>query len=129
MIIAVDCETQGLDARKFLQGCVIKENRQNKIFYEKEKMWNYIKELARKERKRGKVLNIYAHNHEYDFYSYTDPTEKGIIIHNTKPFIATYKENGKDLIKFLDTHGIYKMSLEKAGKLIGEKKNRNTKQI
>ena len=122
MIIAVDCETQGLDASKFVQGCLIKESGKTEIFYNKNIMWQYIKELAKKERKRQRILTIYAHNHEYDFYAYANLNDKGFTIHCTRPFIATYSENGQEMIKFLDTLGIYKMSLSKAGKLINQHK-------
>ena len=124
MIAAVDCETLGLDCTKFLQGCIVKENGSNKILYDKKEMWNYIKELGKSESKRGKLLNLYAHNHEYDFYTYADMTDSGITIHCTNPFIATYYDNdvNKETIKFLDTMGIYKMSLAKAAKIIGDEK-------
>lgn len=64
MIITLDCETQGLDATKFITGCIMKENGSKKHYYTKRKMWEAILELGEKEHKRKKVLNVYAHNHE-----------------------------------------------------------------
>lgn len=133
MIIGVDIETYEkkdkygayepvLDARKFICGAIIKETGKKKLFFKKEDLWNYIIELGKKEKKRGKVLSVYAHNHEFDFNGYADFKDKNLKIISSNPFIASYQINGEDYIKFLDTYAIYRMPLKKVGEVIGIKK-------
>ena len=38
MIVAIDIETQGLDARKFLLGTLVFENEKSEVFYNKHAM-------------------------------------------------------------------------------------------
>lgn len=92
MILAVDCETQGLDATKFIAGCITNENLSSKIFYDKKELWNYILDKGKKCQEQKKVLNVYAHNHEYDFYCYADLTDENIKIYSSspRPFIVSY---------------------------------------
>lgn len=128
MIASVDIETEGLDARKFVCGTVVKDSSETAmVFKDKKLMWEYIKELGEKQRKRGKVLNLYAHNHAYDYYGYADLRDKRNVIYADRPFIVTrkgkyvHKERLKELevIKFLDTWAIFKMSLAQLGEMIG----------
>ena len=72
MIIAVDIETRGLDARKFLMACLIKDSGKKKFFYDKSDLWEYIIELGKKEMRRGKALTVYSHNAQFDFYGYAN---------------------------------------------------------
>ena len=118
MLAVVDIETAGLDARKFVTACLMKENGKKKHFYKKEDLWNYIIDLGHKEAKRGKVLNLYAHSHEYDFYGYADLKDKNIEFFCFRPFIANYTIKGKRIINFLDSNGIFRMSLKKLGDVI-----------
>jgi len=121
MIAVVDIETRGLDAREFVTACLIKENGKKKHFYSKEELWEYIKDLGIKEMKRKKVLNLYAHNHEFDFYGYADLNDEHLKFFSFRPFIASYEIDGKRAINFLDSLAIFKMSLEKV-EMIGMKK-------
>ena len=118
MLAVVDIETRGLDARKFLTACLMKENGKKKHFYSKEELWKYILDLGEKERKRKRVLNLYAHNHEYDFYGYADLNDPNLEFFSFRPFIANYKVNGKRSVNFLDSMAIFKMSLAKLGHLV-----------
>jgi len=118
MIISVDIETCGLDATKFIMGCLIKENGVKEVFYKKEDMWNYIIELGKKEAKRKKVLNVYAHNHSFDFHGYADLNDPKIVWFCMRPFIAAYKHEGREIIKFLDSLAIFRMNLKSVGELI-----------
>lgn len=122
MLAVVDIETRGLDARNFVTACLIKENGKKKHFYSKEELWKYILELGRKEMKRKKVLNLYAHNHEYDFYGYADLTDTSLQFFSFRPFIANYTIDGKKAINFLDSFAIFKMSLKKLGEMVGLEK-------
>lgn len=122
MFIAVDVETQGLDARKFLMGSLVKESGRKEVFYNKKDLWNYIIELGKKERQRGKVLTVYSHNAQYDFYSYADLSDIHLKFYNFKPFICSYIEDEKEIIKFLDSMALFRMSLESLGNIIGFKK-------
>lgn len=124
MICSCDIETQGLDARKFLMGTLIREDRINKpeVFFDKKDMWQYILELGRACKKRERILNLYAHNHNYDFHGYADLKDKNIQWFCQSPFIASYKENGKETVKFLDTYAIFKMPLKELGEMTGLEK-------
>lgn len=129
MIIAVDIETQGLDATKFLMGAIYKENGTHKVFYDKKELWNYIIELGKREAKRQRMLSVYAHNAQYDFYGYADITDPNITYYSHNPFIASYKHEGKEIINFLDLMGIYRMSLAKVGEIIGIEKKEMPEQF
>ena len=122
MIIAIDIETAGLDARKFVVACLMKENGKTKVFYKKEDLWNYIIDLGMKEKKRKKVLTIYSHNAQYDFYGYANVKDRNLKWYSHRPFIVSYMNGDKEIIKFLDTLSIYKMPLQKIGEIIGLKK-------
>lgn len=118
MICAVDIETSGLNAQKYILGCVITErNKSPQIFNSPNKMWNYIKELGKKEAKRDKSLFVYGHNHEYDFYGYAQLEDSNIKYYSLNPFIAQYEN-----IYFLDSFAIYRMSLKEVGNIIGHSK-------
>ena len=65
MIIAIDTETQGLDCRKFIMGCLVTETGNTEVFAKKEDMWYRIVQLGIAEAKKGKVLYVYGHNHNY----------------------------------------------------------------
>lgn len=90
-------------------------------------MWNYIIKKGKTEEKRGKVLYLYAHNAKYDFYSYANISDKHIRIYNHDPFIASYRNNGKEIIKFLDTMALWRTSLKNIGDTIGPPNNNNNK--
>lgn len=122
MIIAVDTETRGLDTREFVCGSLVTEKGREEIFYNRTDMFNTIINIIEKEIKRGKKTYIYAHNHEYDWYTYARDnwTKKGIKYLNFHPFIVIYKDKGY----FLDSHAIFSMSLEKLGIMIGQPKGK-----
>lgn len=133
MNIAIDCETEGLDATKFVMSALIKEDRRKPIyFYNKKDMWDYIITLGKKLMKHKKVLNVYAHNHRYDFFCYVDINDPNITIMSEKPFIASYsfpvfdvklsEQVMKQQIYFLDTWAIFKMPLRELARLIGLEK-------
>lgn len=128
MLCAVDTETYEqkdgiyypiLDTTKFVAGCIYKQNGTHKIYYDKQQFWEYILNLAQTETERNKHLTIYSHNQQYDFSAYVPITDPNIEIINVQPFIANYKINGKEAIKFLDTFPLFRMTLEKASQLIG----------
>jgi len=122
MIIAVDTETQGLNARRFLMGSIVKTKGREEVFYSKEKMYKRIIELGEQERKRGKLLTVYAHNHLYDYIAYSNLHDKKNHFYSERPFIVTHIDNNKEVVKFLDSLSIFKMSLEEAGKILGYQK-------
>lgn len=97
----------------------MRESGSKKHFDSKKSLWDYVLYLGRLEAKRNRVLNIYAHNHEFDFYGYADLSDKNLQFLSFNPFIAEYRINGKKAINFLDSYGIFKMPLEQLGKLIG----------
>ena len=122
MLAVVDIETQGLDATKFVTACLLLENGKKEHFYTKEDLWNRIVELGEKEHKRNRVLNLYGHNHEFDFYGYADLTNTHLQFFSFRPFIASYSIKGKRAINFLDSLAIFRMSLKKLGDMIGLEK-------
>lgn len=123
MILAVDIETQGLNATKFLCGATMKETGKKELFYDKNELWNYIINLGYKERRRKRTLTVYAHNHEFDFYGYADLNDSNIVINSTNPFIVSYIVDGKVLVKFLDSMSLYRaLPLSKVGEIIGLEK-------
>ena len=123
MDVAIDIETQGLDATKFIMGCIMRESKRNKIYYDKHDMWLELIRLGKQEKKRGKVLNVYGHNLGYDFYGIADLEDKGIHYFCERPFIAEYKnKEGETIIHFIDNMGIYRKALAKVGEMIGFEK-------
>lgn len=137
MDIAVDVETYYKKNGKFvpdlnapfLLGVIMISERNHKVFMKKEDMWDFILELGVKEARRGHTLNVYGHNHAFDFYKYGDYNDKNISHFSESPFIKAYKKDKRDvgiqedgkkeIIKFLDTYALYKMPLKKMGDLIG----------
>lgn len=123
MIISVDIETRGLDAREFVLGCIY-DGHGTLFFYEPSAMWNYIMELGNKMRKYKKNLYVYAHNHAFDFVGYARDSwveafkEENLKIISTNPFIVRYADN----VYFLDTMAFYPMSLQKVGEIVGLEK-------
>lgn len=120
MIIAVDTETRGLDTRKFVCGTMVKEDGTEEVYMTRTEMFNAIIDLIESEKKRGHKVYIYAHNHEYDWYTYARDNwnKEGIQYLNFKPFIVIYKGSGY----FLDSYSLFKMSLDKLGMATGMKK-------
>lgn len=130
VIGAVDIETQGLDARKFLMGHIkLEDRKKGRTFYDKTELWEYIKRLGYQEFKRRKVLNLYAHNAVYDFNGYADLTDPDITYYCHRPFIASYSYHNREGIKFLDTFSLFKMSLAKIGLLVGLPKLETPQQL
>ena len=135
MIIAIDIETRGLDATKYITGGLLKENNKKcEIYRNKKDLWNKVLELGFKEAKRGKVLNVYSHNAQYDTAGYVDLNDKHLVFFCNRPFIWAYRLSseecdkynikheegkGKEIIKFLDTWAIFRMSLKQLGNMIG----------
>lgn len=119
MIIAVDTETRGLNATKFVCGCVATE-KGTKEFFTPIETYDYIIDLVEREAKRGHKTYVYGHRHEYDFYAYAKDRyrEKGWRYLNFNPFIAIWKNKGY----FLDSHSLFKMSLKELGLSIGLQK-------
>ena len=127
VIITLDVETKGLNAQEFILGCVLNERKKEKWFYKPDDMWNHIVERGQKLKKHKKKLHVYAHNHQFDFYSYAQNNllnEKLKFI-SFRPFIAIYDEN----IYFLDTMAFYPMSLERVGEIVGLKKLETPKEL
>ena len=136
MILGLDCETQGLSG-KMIACCIYKSKEVHYILNSKDEIWAKLIELAQKEAKRGKVLYLYAHNMKFDFYKIVNWNLKGLAIKNDTPFIAEYsvkydksiRKSKEATIKFLDTWGLYRMSLKSAGKLIGEEKGELSEEL
>lgn len=138
MIIAIDTETKGLDATQYVLGCLIKEGKAKpEIYLNKEDLWKRVLNLAYSEAKRGKNLNVYSHNAQYDTAVYVNLEDPHLIFFSNKPFIWGYKisirecieygipftktdekREGKEIIKFLDTMAIFKGSLSKIGEML-----------
>lgn len=127
MIAAVDIETKGLDATQFVMGCLMLEGKRSpEIYNDKNKLWERIIDLGRKEQARGKTLNLYAHNAAFDFYGYADIKDRNITWFCHRPFIVAYRQPRLDepgvkqeIIKFLDTLSIFKMPLKSLGAAVG----------
>ena len=124
MIAAVDIETQGLDARKFVLGVLMTDRKRNNTerFFSKRDLWYRILELGHEERRKKRILTVYAHNHQFDFYGYADLEDRNVHFLSTDPFIVNYVVDGRVMIKFLDTFALYRMSAAKMGELVGLKK-------
>jgi len=124
LIIAIDIESAGLDATKFIMGCLMKQGcKKPEFFYSKEALWKRVLALGKAESKRGKVLNVYSHNAQYDFYAYADLKDKHLKFYSDRPFIVAYQDDFKrESIMFLDTMSIFRMSLKRLGDMIGLEK-------
>jgi hypothetical protein len=123
MLLSVDIETQGLDATKFIFACIKADSWKNsEYFFRKEDLWNRIMTLADAQAKRKKMLNVYAHNHNFDFHGYAPLTHPNIHWFCEKPFIVSYKNDTKEIVKFLDSWAIFRMSLKAMGEVIGLEK-------
>lgn len=134
MIICVDIETEGLDATKYITGCLIREDKPEKpeIYNNKKELWKRIVSLAIKEAKRNRITNVYSHNAQYDTAGYVNLKDKHLRFFCNKPFIWSYRltkkecenlgikcnKTEKEIIKFLDTMNIYKMPLKELGEKI-----------
>lgn len=149
MIIAIDVETQGLDATKFILGCIkFEDNDRTEFYRSKDLMWKRILCLGEMCANKNKVLNVYGHFHEFDFYAYADLEDPNISIFSNRPFIGAYrmevskaiskiknfelfkKKNKikrineknvyymKECIKFLCTYAIYRMDLKSLGTML-----------
>ena len=130
MRIVVDIETAGLDAQKFLMACLWIEGRKKPEFYKtKNKLWKRIKDLGRAESKRNKILSVYSHYAQYDTAGYIDLNEEGLKFISNYPFIWTWSEGNKEMIKFLDSMGIFSFSLKKLGEMIGLPKKEMPKEL
>lgn len=117
MIITADTETQGLNSQRFILGCISTEEGQQRTFYDKKSMWDYILQLGREQKKRKRNLTVYMHNLQYDLYGICDWTTPGISIICTNPFLMDL-----DNIKFIDSTALYRGSLATLGTLIGNEK-------
>lgn len=126
MIAAVDVETQGLKARPeaYIIGCFATEDGKIIQTTNVKELYKTIIQEGRKQASYGKTLKVYAHNHEYDFYTYMNLQHEGLKIYNTTPFIAAIEEDGKEIIKLYDSKSIYMGKLEELGEILGIRKLR-----
>lgn len=129
MLASIDIETRGLDSTKFIMGTIHRQDNITKTFYKKQELWDYILKLAEREQKRRKVLTIWSHNANYDFFGYADITDRNIIYNSINPFIVTYKKDKDVIIRFLDSYSLFRLPLQKAAKLIGESKLETPKEL
>jgi len=118
-----------LNPKDYILGGTLEEGKQPEYYETPREQWNALIKRGQTLRNNKKVLNVYGHNIRYDYYGIVNLREPNIIYNCEKPFITTYTHNGKTAIKFLDTMGIYNMSLKKAGELIGMEKLEMPKQI
>lgn len=127
MIIAIDTETYEYDkaegvykpvlnAKKFVLGCAKTDKGKTEFFYNPDEMWNWLIETIEYNKSRGERTFIYAHHHEFDWYSYAQNNllNKDIKYICYQPFIAIYKEKGY----FLDSMAFYRMSLDLMGEIL-----------
>lgn len=134
--IAIDIETYGkrgeflepeLNAQNFVLGCLMIQGRKTPYFFKKaEDMWNFIIELAHKNRKYKHNIYVYAHNHKYDYYGYAKgkilETDK-IKIMTLRPFTAMIMTGERTTGGYLaDTQAFYNCSLKEMGNKLGTKK-------
>lgn len=148
MICAIDIETQGLDATKYITGCLLihrgKKLQKPEIYRTKQALWNRVLELNLAEAKRGKTLTIYSHNASFDTAGYVNLQDRHLVFFSNKPFIWAYRMKseecdkekiphtqgkGRETTKFLDTMALYGMSLADVGKLIGLEKAETPKEL
>ena len=139
MLVAIDVETTPIKEGvkpEFVLGVVKPEKGKAKVFYTGSAMWSYILFLGKKCAKAKKTLTVYAHNHTFDFLQYADLTDNHISYFCFNPFIASYKYSfdelakigrkpkndipnySKDVIKFLDSFALFRMSLERLGDML-----------
>lgn len=149
MIIAIDIETKGLNAKKFVIGCLLKEKKKKPTFYTNpKKLWEDVITLGLQEAKNKRTLNVYSHNAQYDTAGYIDLTDKHLTFYSNRPFIWGYAltidecklhnipftkrqelAGKKEIIKFLDSMSIYKGSLAKLGLLLNIPKKEMPKEL
>lgn len=123
MDVYVDVETKGLNCQAFVAGCVRRSTGGVRYFYTKKQMWEYLLDLSLLCLKNKRCLNVYAHNHIYDFLSYANLDDSNIKIYNeSRPFIVSRMVGDKEVIKFLDTLAIFPFSLKKLGEIVGVQK-------
>lgn len=113
----LDIETVGLNG-DFRLGVIINEFGTVKVFYDRMEFWKFIIDKGITEYKRGHCLNIYAHNHSFDFHKIIDVNDSGVVLKRSTPFRASYVIEGKEVIHFLDTFNLFPMKLKKIGKLL-----------
>lgn len=128
MIISVDIETYKkrgeyyypvLDATQFSLASIAMEGRKKqKVFYDKNELWEFIKQLGQKEQKRQRTLSVYSHNAKYDWYGYANLKDKNIKIISHDPFIVKYIHNNKTSITFLDSYAIHRMPLKNIAEML-----------
>jgi len=123
-ILALDTETSGLNAQKFLMGCAMKDNEKPLFFDHKEEMLAYLVKEAEKEEKRGHCIHVYAHNHEYDWYSYGNTKDKDVRYLSFSPFIARRRN-----MWLLDTVAIAKAPLSECATWLGLKKGETPQEL
>lgn len=118
----LDIETSGLNTKRFICGCLMNDRGGYKVFNNRKKLMEHIINTGKKLARQKKGMIIYAHNCIYDFYGTFDPLDKNITYMSDRPFIAKYNLGGGSYIRFLDTMGLFRMSLKRMGEIVGKKK-------
>lgn len=90
-IMTLDVETIGLDATAYITGNAYCQGKHFTTRNKKE-LWEYAKLIGRREKAKRRLLTIYCHNAEYDFYSVAAIGDPGLKIICHRPFIASYYE-------------------------------------
>lgn len=126
---AIDIETSGLDARKFLFGVAVWNEKdgdeikvERKIFYSRYEMADFITQ----KRFRGYIWwghNLGAYDLMALFGNYMLRKEFKVIFNKSR-FIKAVYQRGKDRVYFMDSLNIFSVPLEKLGRDIGYSKEK-----
>ena len=138
MILAFDTETYEydeingvyrpvLDARKFVLGHIKTEKGVKKFFYDREEMFEWIRETIHQNIKEKRRTYLYAHNTEYDWYAiahnhFIEKDMKYILFH---AFLGIYKQKAY----YVDTMAFHRTTLERVGNILGIEKLEMPQQV
>lgn len=99
---------------------VVTDEKYNSItFMKNEGLWEWLIKKGKEHKNNKNLMTVYGHNMQFDFYKIINKKYmKNIKIFSNKPFIASYYENNKEVIKFLDSMGLFRMALKDIGEIL-----------
>lgn len=126
MDLFVDTESQGFTMH-FILGVINPQKGSPKVYHNAVDLWNAIVETGKKEFKAKRHTYVYVHNLLFDWYRIRPIDDRNIKRVCLSPARFEYGEWNNNtytpFIHFIDTMGIFPMSLASIGDIYGRKKD------